>query len=287
MTIRYSEIFKSIQGEGLRIGHPTLWLRYFGCNLNCAGFGQDKPSDPNSYDLPVNLLDFSKIKTFDDIPFFDKGCDSAYSVSGKFKDLVHNETPEIVAQRLIDLWKTVDRNQTLDLAFTGGEPLLKRNQKHTVEVLDAISNMSNRTWTPCVTFETNGTQRLTVELDDALYRNSYSNPIFSVSPKLFTVSGEPRNKAIKPDAVKSYDNFNMYFKFVVSDTDECYKELDEVIGIYKQAGIVRPVYLMPVGATKESQQEDHVKNIAEYCLEKNYIFCPRLHCDIWGNTIGT
>ena len=44
----YSEIFRSIQGEGIYTGVPTVWLRMFGCNLECNGFGQDDPTDPDS-----------------------------------------------------------------------------------------------------------------------------------------------------------------------------------------------------------------------------------------------
>jgi organic radical activating enzyme len=38
-----SEIFKSIQGEGHYTGVPTIWIRSFGCNLECNGFGQVDP----------------------------------------------------------------------------------------------------------------------------------------------------------------------------------------------------------------------------------------------------
>ena len=35
----YSEVFHSIQGEGHYTGRPTVWLRFFLCNLQCNGFG--------------------------------------------------------------------------------------------------------------------------------------------------------------------------------------------------------------------------------------------------------
>ena len=34
-TLKISEIFSSIQGEGLRQGEPTLFIRLAGCNLRC------------------------------------------------------------------------------------------------------------------------------------------------------------------------------------------------------------------------------------------------------------
>lgn len=35
-TLKISEIFPSIQGEGLRQGEPTIFVRFAGCNLRCA-----------------------------------------------------------------------------------------------------------------------------------------------------------------------------------------------------------------------------------------------------------
>ncbi|MFN3921021.1 MAG: 7-carboxy-7-deazaguanine synthase QueE [Caldimicrobium sp.] len=36
MSLKISEIFFSIQGEGPFIGYPTLFIRLYGCNLNCS-----------------------------------------------------------------------------------------------------------------------------------------------------------------------------------------------------------------------------------------------------------
>ena len=35
-TLRIAEVFASVQGEGLRQGEPTLFVRLAGCNLRCA-----------------------------------------------------------------------------------------------------------------------------------------------------------------------------------------------------------------------------------------------------------
>lgn len=35
-TLKINEIFPSIQGEGLRSGEPTLFIRFTGCNLKCS-----------------------------------------------------------------------------------------------------------------------------------------------------------------------------------------------------------------------------------------------------------
>jgi len=36
LTLKINEIFPSIQGEGLRQGKPTLFIRLSGCNLKCS-----------------------------------------------------------------------------------------------------------------------------------------------------------------------------------------------------------------------------------------------------------
>ena len=46
----YSEIFHSIQGEGHYTGVPTAWIRFFLCNLQCNGFGQIDPTNPDTYE---------------------------------------------------------------------------------------------------------------------------------------------------------------------------------------------------------------------------------------------
>ena len=40
--IKVSELFYSIQGEGRYQGVPSVFLRTFGCNFKCAGFGLPK-----------------------------------------------------------------------------------------------------------------------------------------------------------------------------------------------------------------------------------------------------
>ena len=36
MKIMISEIFYSLQGEGIQIGIPTVFVRLFGCDLRCS-----------------------------------------------------------------------------------------------------------------------------------------------------------------------------------------------------------------------------------------------------------
>ena len=40
--IKIAELFYSIQGEGKYQGVPSVFLRTFGCNFKCAGFGMPR-----------------------------------------------------------------------------------------------------------------------------------------------------------------------------------------------------------------------------------------------------
>ena len=40
--IKVAELFYSIQGEGRYMGVPSVFLRTFGCNFKCAGFGMPR-----------------------------------------------------------------------------------------------------------------------------------------------------------------------------------------------------------------------------------------------------
>lgn len=60
MKGKITEIFESIQGEGLYFGERQLFVRFFGCNLNCR-FCDTKPD----YFMECHVLDlFEKIKVY-------------------------------------------------------------------------------------------------------------------------------------------------------------------------------------------------------------------------------
>jgi 7-carboxy-7-deazaguanine synthase len=99
-TYAYSEIFDSIQGEGHYTGRPTAWLRFFLCNLQCNGFGQDDPTDPSTFKLPYKDFDLIDIKRMEDLPVWEYGCDSSYSWSKKFKHLQRKGTATEIADKV-------------------------------------------------------------------------------------------------------------------------------------------------------------------------------------------
>ena len=140
-----------------------------------------------------------------------------------------------------------------------------------------------------ITWETNGTQRLS---DDfvKLVKSPLFKPeaFFSVSPKLWTVAGEKREKAIKPDIVKSYYDVskNGQLKFVVGPEQEQWDELDEVVALFREAGVKYPIWIMPTGARLEEQEKD-AGDVARMAFERGYNVSGRMHVYLFGNAIGT
>ena len=291
----YSEIFHSIQGEGHYTGVPTAWLRFFLCNLQCNGFGQIDPTNPDTYELPFEDFDVDSVERVEDLPVWDKGCDSSYTWAKKFKGLMGQETPSVLANKLVDIIKN-DSNpeglflhpvtkQRQHLCFTGGEPLMITGQRAVIGIYEALKKQNNLPGS--MTFETNGTQKLRPEFID--WVNSIDTEVFfSVSPKLWTVAGEKPEKAIKPEVVAEYYNLSKagQLKFVVGDKDEEWNEMESVIEQFKKAGVEYPIWVMPTGA-REEEQTATAGGVAERAFKRGYNVAARVHVYLFGNAIGT
>ncbi len=281
----YSEIFKSIQGEGHYTGVPTTWLRFFGCNLECNGFGQDDPTDPSTYKLPYQDFDLIEVQNVEDLPVWKYGCDSSYSWSKKFAKIQKNETEAEVAKKLFD--QMYDENT--HIAFTGGEPLMKAAQKKTIKILTEMEGHCVETFGKrfkYITWETNGTRTLEPVLHDYLKGLDDVEYFFSVSPKMFNTSGE--KDAVCPDVVKAYYDLSNkgQLKFVCNGSDASWNEIEESIVKFREGGVNYPIWIMPVGATEESQDEV-AKEITIETMNRGYNVSARVHCYIFGNQIGT
>ena len=177
MTLKYSETFYSAQGEGQYVGIPSLWMRFFLCNLQCNGFGQKDPTNPETYELPYETIDITNIDSVFDLPVFDKGCDSSYTWSKRYKHLITDKTVEEAVDELTALLPhgnfihPVTQNKT-HMVFTGGEPMLKNTQPGMISVLEEFAKRKmNNTH---VTVETNGTRPITPELEEFIENRFYA-----------------------------------------------------------------------------------------------------------------
>lgn len=307
MKFRYSEIFgNTIQGEGHYTGIPTVWVRFWGCNFNCNGFGQKNPLDPSTWNLPYQDINASDFTNINELPVFKQGCDSSYSWSKKFEHLSKQSTAAEIANELEillkndfnpnGLFKHPKSNQWTHLALTGGEPMM--NQTAIIELYKEFARRDNKPG--YMTIETNGTQKLREKFIKELFNEVsdirlvtsgkiLSKPtelFWSVSPKLST-SGESWKNAIKPDVVKEYSELSPHgqLKFVVNGSERCWDEVEEATNIYRKHGINFPVWIMPVGATEESQRQIQAEVCEEAC-RRGYNTAARVHAWIFDNAIG-
>ena len=283
MKLKVSEIFYSAQGEGRFVGVPSVFLRTFGCNFTCSGFGcapGEKSQEADEVAKNVHVY-----KDFLSLPLVNTGCDSYASWHPAFKDLSPTiETGELV-DRLLELtpnhrWVQNNGND-VHLVITGGEPLLGWQRVYE-ELLsnERMQDLEN------LTFETNGTQNLQLRFTDYLEQwNKVGREItFSISPKL-SASGESWSDAICPNVVLSYQDYGTaYLKFVV-DSERHFDEVDQAVSEYRAVGFTGKVYVMPQGGVVTPYAENRVK-VADWALARGYNYSPRLHVDLWGNGWG-
>jgi len=292
--LRYSEAFYSVQGEGRWVGVPSVFLRVFGCNFECAGFGQERNNLIATDQMPY-VLDPKADKehpdaytSIEDLPVTPIGCDSSASWSKKYKHLQLTRSADEVVDHITSLIPngtfTGQHGEDIHLVITGGEPLLGWQR-----VWPALIDMCREVGLKNVTFETNGSKAVTPELID--YFNNKATDVhvtWSTSPKL-SISGEKLEDTLIPEQLLTMNevtNSFLYNKFVVRD-ELCLPDVDTFVKAYKEAGVqLDSVFLMPEGATLE-QQTLTEKDVAEICMNTGYKFSPRLHINLFGNAWGT
>lgn len=288
-----SEVFLSLQCEGKYVGRPSVFIRYFGCNFTCAGFGMPRGQlseerhdiDPDDYDR------------FEELPVVTTGCDSYASWDPDFVQFSTKYTPDQLSDHVHnqvtsdewDYWRSFS-GQELHAIFTGGEPLLAKSQRFTLDFLKEPEQDNLKH----VTFETNGTQILNADLVDFFNNERPDIQVtFAVAAKLPT-SGHGFEEAIRPDIVKSYTDqilrSKSFLKFVVDphnhqDLQDAIKATDM---FNENVNDLMPyeVYLMPVGGQPD-MYHDNKTVLANWCLQNGFYFSPRLQLDLWKNQWGS
>ena len=278
--IKVSELFYSIQGEGRFMGVPSVFLRTFGCNFTCSGFGMPKGELSDERDIIAQHAD--QYKDYKSLPLVTTGCDSYASWDVRFKHL----SPLLSIDGIVDaILRMLPHGKWTSehLVITGGEPLLGWQRAYP----DLLSH-SGMVNLQELTFETNGTQELTPQFSEYLkthWRKGWDRLTFSVSPKL-SVSGENWDEAIQPEIIKQYqDHGYVYLKFVVADEKDV-AEAAMAVECYRDNGFTGPVYLMPVGGV-ESVYAMNNKNVALMAMKKGWRYSDRLQVPLFKNEWGT
>ena len=281
--IKIAELFYSIQGEGRYMGVPSVFLRTFGCNFTCDGFGM--PRGEQSKERDFIAADIKKFFKYQDLPLVSSGCDSYASWDPRFKDLSPMLTSEAIVERIMDIlphyhWK--DEH----LVITGGEPLLGWQRAY-----PDLLNHPKMAGLKEITFETNGTQKLTPEFKESLIKWKITNHqlhreiTFSVSAKL-PCSGEKWEEAILPEVVCEYEQVGTaYLKFVIA-SEQDFADAECAIAAYRRAGFNGHIYLMPVGGV-ESVYALNNRNVALMAMKNGLRYSDRLQVPLFKNEWGT
>jgi len=278
--LKVSELFYSVQGEGRYTGVPSVFLRVFGCNFTCQGFGMPK----GQLSQERSAIDGEKYTEYKTLPLVTTGCDSYASWDPRFKHLSPMLTSDAVVDGIMGMLphgRWVDEH----LVITGGEPLLGWQRAYP----DLLMNPKMLALKE-LTFETNGTQAISKEFEKFMLENwlmdrEYSDLTFSVSPKL-SISGEKWSEAIRPEVVAQYSELgHTYLKFVIAseeDADEAEQAVDE----YRKAGWDGNVYLMPCGGV-ESVYSLNNRRVADLALKRGWRYSDRLQVPLYKNQWGT
>jgi organic radical activating enzyme len=278
MNIKVSELFYSVQGEGRFMGVPSIFLRTYGCNFTCQGFGMPRGElSTEAENIAAKAIEFKEYKS---LPLVSTGCDSYASWHPAFKDLSPMVDTKGLAESIVDLLPFKQWREE-HLVITGGEPLLGWQRAYP----DLLEQESMRGCKD-ITFETNGTMRLTEKFKEYLsVRSGHTEFTFSVSAKL-PAAGEPWKDAIKPKVVVDYENYGyVYLKFVVA-TEEDIQDALKATEEYRTAGFQGPVYLMPVGGV-ESVYSLNNKAVALAAMKHGLRYSDRLQVPLFKNEWGT
>jgi organic radical activating enzyme len=281
--IKISELFYSIQGEGRYMGVPSVFLRTFGCNFKCAGFGMPKG------ELSREVEDIaSRVHYYDDykkLPLVSTGCDSYASWDPRFRGLSPRLSTDAIAEGIVD---TLPYGEWRDehLVITGGEPLLGWQRAYP-DLLDhpKMNRLKE------ITFETNGTQALSSDFRKYLidWKNNkvlFPREItFSISAKL-PCSGEKWEEAILPDVVREYGEVGTaYLKFVIANEQDL-QDAERAVNAYRKAGFNGHVYIMPVGGVERVYTLNN-RAVAEMAMRKGWRYSDRLQVPLFKNEWGT
>jgi len=247
--LEVNEIFgPTIQGEGKRVGNPSVFIRFGKCNMTCSGFEVE-------YETPSGIKKCS--------------CDSYHASDIVFRDEWQKyET----AQSLIKEVNKLLPSYKVDIVITGGEPLLYWDNPQFQEFLLFFHQKGYH-----LTIETNGSINIDLE-------PWHKDILFSMSVKLSN-SGEPITKRINLNTLNKILECSKesYLKFVldVEFITKASKEIEEILSQIPSC----EVYLMPLGDTATSIDKNSL-SVINFALEKGYKYSDRLHIRVWNNKRG-
>lgn len=304
-THRLTSVYTAIQDGGEHANKAIVWVKLFGCNLQCQGFGQKNLGDSDTWDRPWKTINVTQYKHMSEAPLFRTGCDSIHSWNEKFEGLARNLTAQNICDEIQDALTSIHNTEgaflhpgslhEARLGFTGGEPMMQQ-----AAIRDILVELSARKNAPrYVLVETNGTipvESETHDLINAFYMKSEFDGlvpdergrpawVWSVSPKIRT-SGEKPSDAVNFEVIEGYNRINDagYLTFAIDGEDNTWYEIGLIIEKLRSMGIFWPVNVTTVGSWLEDI-ELLQRKVRKQAIERGYYFIPRTNAMISGDTI--
>lgn len=250
-----SEIFYSIQGEGITTGNPAVFIRLANCSLQCGGAGGD-------------LFKAGKATWTCD-------SESVWRTSTKMTaEQIFNKVSFLVTSKYKGAMTPNQYLSKISIIFTGGEPMLPRNKEC---VLAVIAQFEAKGIRPYYEVETSGT----MPIGEAVL--SKINQI-NCSPKLSNSGMSPAQR-IRPEVLKEINEFQgiMVFKFVVSgesDWEEIKRDYLEPYGIAQNT-----IMLMPA-CDNLADLPNATKTVWEMGMKYGVSITTRLHILAYDKVVG-
>jgi 7-carboxy-7-deazaguanine synthase len=264
-----SEIFSSIQGEGVNLGTPSVFLRLAICNLHCWYCDTKYTWLYNENMLDTVRADLAKL-----------------GIEGKAfpADLrAYNRSTEVREVPIEQVESKIRSAGIRHLVVTGGEPMLQQIQLVSLLRKLRLKNSNNGHAKSeddfFVEVETNGTIRPIERMLPLVDQ-------WNVSPKLES-SGNSSFAREKGSALKFFASMsNVYFKFVVSQ-DRSDRDLGEIELLSSRHGIHPDKIILMAEGTEASVLKERTAFLSKVCKKRGYRVTPRLQILLWGNQRGT
>ncbi|HSI65347.1 MAG TPA: 7-carboxy-7-deazaguanine synthase QueE [Candidatus Saccharimonadia bacterium] len=180
---------------------------------------------------------------------------------------------------IVDLMKEVESHPTKFVVVTGGEPMIAKGMPELLAALHAAG------------------KHITIETAGTILPDGVPCDLASLSPKLHhsTPSVEQAGQAWhdrheetrwQPEVVRAWcERYEHQLKFVVSSEADC-AEVEGMLAEAKVNTAPENILLMPEGKTVEGLHASALK-VVEWCKQRGWRYCPRIHVDLYGNTRGT
>mmetsp|Transcript_7434 Transcript_7434/g.22611 ORF Transcript_7434/g.22611 Transcript_7434/m.22611 type:complete len:274 (+) Transcript_7434:54-875(+) len=251
-SLRLTEMFTSVQGEGPHCGRPSVFLRLGLCNLECIWCD-------TKYTWLYDEGQLKRIRA---------------SVPENMKEVVgdkfYKKKDEITKYSIPSVLDMIlsaagGDKKVSAVVITGGEPLL-----HKKPLLDLCPALLEKGFD--IEFETNGTLSPS-GLPETVHYN--------VSAKLSN-SHQSESKRINLRVLQEFSELDSVLKFVISSDDD----LREAANIAQKAGFApERVFLMPEG-TNVQAIADRGRWLVDQCLKYGYHYSHRVHVSLWGDQRG-